>query len=345
MQSGKMDKPQWRGGSRSSRRLPAGWRQWGALGLGVGGALTGLAVVNRWLAVRGGPLQSPLGGDHNRYVWAEGDIFYTVKGRGQPLVLVHGIYPGASSFEWRHNFDPLAEHFRVYAFDLLGFGLSARPAISYTATAYAQLITDFVREVAGGADHAVHIVATSLSATHVVQAAALRQHLFGSLVLIEPAGLGVADVEPGSSQHLLRDILDTPLLGQTICNLAVSRLALREFLRTQVYAPSYRLSEDVVDYYYQSSHQFGGRHALASFLSGSLHVDIEELFSKLDLPILLIWGRQATLNPVDQARIFLQLNKHAQLEVFEQSRLLPQDEEASAFNDLVRHWIRTHVQA
>jgi len=332
---------------RTSSRRPraSGWKQWGTLGLSVGSALTGLAVFNRWLVTRGGPPPSVLSGEEHHYAWTEGDIFYKVKGRGEPLVLMHGIYPGASSFEWRHNFDPLAEHFRVYAFDLLGFGRSAHPAIHYTAGLYTRLITDFVREVAGGADHAVHVVATSLSATHTIQAAVLREDLFGSLMLVEPAGLGAADIEPGPSQRLLRDIFDTPIFGQTACNLVVSRLALHEFLRTQVYSPSYRLSKDIVDYYYLASHQPGSRHALASLLAGYLHMDIEGPFSKLNLPILLIWGQEAALNPLDQARAFLQLNQRARLEVFAQSRLMPQDEEADAFNEVIRRWIRAQVNA
>jgi pimeloyl-ACP methyl ester carboxylesterase len=345
MQSGNKGMSWSSGGAGRSQRRPPGWKQWSTLGLGVGSVLTGLAVANHWLTARGGLPQRALGGDADRYIWEEGEIAYEVKGRGQPLVLAHGIYPGAASFEWRHNFGTLAEHFRVYAFDLLGFGLSARPAITYTAALYARLITDFVREVAGGADHAVHLAATSLSAAYAIQAASLREDLFGSLVLIEPAGLGIADIEPGPGERFLRDALDTPLFGQSICNLATSRFALREFLRTQVYGPSYRLSKDMVDYYYLSSHQPGGRHALASILAGSLHMDVEAPFSKLSLPMLLIWGRQAVMNPPDEAAIFLQLNKHARLEVFDQSRLLPQDEEPDAFNELVRRWMWAQVQA
>ena len=46
-------------------------------------------------------------------------------------MLLHGIYAGASSFEFRRIFDALATHFRVFAPDLPGFGLSARPARLY----------------------------------------------------------------------------------------------------------------------------------------------------------------------------------------------------------------------
>jgi 2-hydroxymuconate-semialdehyde hydrolase len=51
----------------------------------------------------------------------------------QPLMLIHGSGPGASSIgNWRKVLEPLAEHFEIYAMDLVGFGKSARkPAPPY----------------------------------------------------------------------------------------------------------------------------------------------------------------------------------------------------------------------
>ncbi|HUD24794.1 MAG TPA: alpha/beta hydrolase [Burkholderiaceae bacterium] len=52
---------------------------------------------------------------------------YIQGGRGHPLLLIHGSGPGASTVgNWRRVLDPLAEHFHVYAMDLIGFGSSGR---------------------------------------------------------------------------------------------------------------------------------------------------------------------------------------------------------------------------
>ena len=82
-----------------------------------------------WLGARlSGPANSMIEAEERRYAWRHGEVTYKVKGRGEPLVLIHGIYAGASSFEYRRVFAQLAvKHHRVYAFDLLGFGLSDRP--------------------------------------------------------------------------------------------------------------------------------------------------------------------------------------------------------------------------
>jgi len=48
-----------------------------------------------------------------------------------PIVLIHGF--GASSAHWRYNLPALAETHRVFAIDLLGFGLSDKPLTDYNA--------------------------------------------------------------------------------------------------------------------------------------------------------------------------------------------------------------------
>lgn len=50
------------------------------------------------------------------------EVFYVENGVGEPVVLIHGW--ASSSYSWRRNIPALAEHFRVIALDLPGFGLS-----------------------------------------------------------------------------------------------------------------------------------------------------------------------------------------------------------------------------
>src|SRR5829696_3434894 len=99
--------------------------------LAIGGGIGGLALYNRRLERSGGTIPDRLGGERRRYRWREFDLAYTVAGEGEPLLLVHGIYAGASSFEFRNNFEELSRSFRVYALDLLGCGMSERPARRY----------------------------------------------------------------------------------------------------------------------------------------------------------------------------------------------------------------------
>src|ERR1051326_8261059 len=120
-------------------------------GLVVGGVLGTLTAVNKLTESMAGELNTVLTGEERRYPWKYGDMFYEVKGArdAKPLLLIHGFGPGASSYEWRKNVDALAQQFRVYTLDLLGYGLSDRPNIDYTAETFTDLISDFLKEVIG----------------------------------------------------------------------------------------------------------------------------------------------------------------------------------------------------
>src|SRR5579872_3038527 len=114
-------------------------------GVVVGGVLGTLTVFNKLTESMAGELNTVLTGEERRYPWKYGDMFYEVKGarNAKPLLLLHSFGPGASSYEWRKNIDALSEQFRVYSLDLLGFGLSDRPAIDYTPETFTDLLHDF----------------------------------------------------------------------------------------------------------------------------------------------------------------------------------------------------------
>ena len=57
-------------------------------------------------------------------------VAYWEAGDGPPLLLMHGSGPGASTLGyWKDVLAPLAEHFHVIAYDLIGFGQSARKSV------------------------------------------------------------------------------------------------------------------------------------------------------------------------------------------------------------------------
>ena len=45
---------------------------------------------------------------------------YIEKGSGEPVILLHGFF--YDTYMWNKNIDALAERYKVYAFDLWGFG-------------------------------------------------------------------------------------------------------------------------------------------------------------------------------------------------------------------------------
>src|SRR5437588_6566499 len=94
------------------------------------------------------PLASILPGEAGIYRWRHGHLFYKTLGdeHAPPLVLLHSPTIGASSYEMRKIVGALAQHYHVYALDLLGFGLSDRPRIDYTAETYITIFRHFLND-------------------------------------------------------------------------------------------------------------------------------------------------------------------------------------------------------
>ncbi len=303
-------------------------------------AAGGLALAN-WLSARSVTTPtSELPGQGGRYAWEHGDIWYTVKGQGEPLVLIHGVYAGAASYEYRRVFDLLARSHRVYAFDLLGFGRSARPALVYTPALYEQLIADFVREVVGGADHAAAVIASTLGAAFTIRAAAERPALFSRLVLIEPTGIEtLARASDSLARRARLALLRSPLVGEAIYGAFASRPSIRYFLQKQTYADPRMVTNEMVDRYHNMAHQPGSRFAAASFISGALNTPVASMFPLLKQPILLCWGKDARFTPLENAGAFREGNPRAELRVFD-CGALPQDELPEEFAREVTTWLR-----
>jgi pimeloyl-ACP methyl ester carboxylesterase len=309
------------------------------------GGVGALAIANRIIERNAQAPFSVLSGESRRYPWTEGDVFYKVKGQGEPLVLVHGIYAGASAFEWRKNMDSLSDHFRVYAPDLLGYGLSDRPPLNYTAQTYVQLLIDFVREAAGGAERPVSVVASSLSAAYIIRAAFQRPKLFERLALIEPAGVSELSREPTLAQRGFHQVLRAPVIGTSLYNTIVSRAAIRAYLINNVYLHPQAVTSDLVAYYYTIAHQPGARYAATSFVSGALNIDIAEAFAHLTTPALIVWGKQAKVTPASEAQAFQRLNPAAQIELIDECSMLPHDEQAGRFHQKAIEWLRQPAPA
>jgi pimeloyl-ACP methyl ester carboxylesterase len=135
-------------------------------------------------------------------------VFHKSLGQGEPLVLLHGFNAGASSYEMRRQVALLAEDYQVFAPDWLGFGLSDRPKLTYTAQLYCELLDSFMRNVVRAP---AHIIASSLAGAYVIHNAAQSPDLYQRLVLIAPTGIESLANPPNDTQRKLRDFVASPL--------------------------------------------------------------------------------------------------------------------------------------
>jgi pimeloyl-ACP methyl ester carboxylesterase len=310
--------------------------------LWTGVAVGATALANAYIFYRTPPLTSALEGGEVRYFpTADGDVFYKKKGDGPPLLLVHSIGAGCSSYEFRHIWGALSEKHTVYALDLLGFGKSDKPAIAYTDAIYINLISDFCKKVIGVGDGRgeADVIATSLSAAYVIALSQRDPSLFHRLVLVCPTGIEELATPINAGSTAIQGALKAPVLGTAFYNGVTSKAYIRSYLEKRVFAHSAKVTPEMVDYYHTAAHQPGGENVLPYFLSGYLNVNVREAFKGvIDLP-LLVWGRQAVQTPIGDSEEFIQSNPNAKLEVIEDAGCLPHDEQPEAFLTAARPFL------
>src|SRR6266700_38607 len=306
--------------------------------LAGGAGVAALAAVNAAIRRQASePDNSALGGEARLFAWKYGNVFYKTAGRERarpPLVFVHGIGAGASSFMWRKNFDVLARDFPVYAFDLLGYGFSDKQATApYSADLYVELITDFIREVAG---YPANVIGSSLGAAYVIRVADEHPELIGTMVLNAPAGSDSFRTRPGMAGDAFYGLLQSPVLGTSFYNVMASERSIRDYARANLFYDHRRVTNRLVANLYATRHQPGAQHAIAAFLSGYLNTAPRSPSSRLTQRIILVWGKQDSTTPVGKGASLQELNSRAKLEVFDYCRMMPEQEQPEKFNALVR---------
>lgn len=146
----------------------------------------------------------------SRYADAGGiRTHYLEMGRGEPVVLVHGGGAGADSYgNWRTVMPILAEHFRVVAVDMVGFGRTDKPAQAgfvYSQEARNRHLADFLDALALGP---ATLIGNSMGGATAIGVAVARPELVKRLVLMGSAGLNTklhADLMPVINYDFTRD--------------------------------------------------------------------------------------------------------------------------------------------
>jgi pimeloyl-ACP methyl ester carboxylesterase len=296
--------------------------------LALGGAFALQRVLHRRTWQAADPLVSELGGSESWHETPYGTLFYTVRGEGPSLLLLHGAYAGASSYEWKANFLELSERFRVYAVDLLGFGKSEKPEVPYTADLMEAVIEDFVRHVPGCGTLAI---ADSLSAAWTVHLAAHHPGLFGGLLLVNPTG--VLSLTETPRAHLRYQLLNAPVVRELVYDAIASQGSIRGYLEGRTYYNPRKVDDAMVRHYWTSAHQPGADRAALAFVSGMLNRTIHAELPRLRTSLGIVWGAESGYqNLAHEAEAFAKLSPRALSRVFDKTRALPQDEDPAAFN-------------
>ena len=86
--------------------------------------------INKLIFLRAGMKDMLFCENKHQYSWRFGNIFYTKKGSGSPLLLIHELKCTASADEWKSLINQLSKNHTIYALDLIGCGRSEKPKMT-----------------------------------------------------------------------------------------------------------------------------------------------------------------------------------------------------------------------
>ncbi|RMI28288.1 4,5:9,10-diseco-3-hydroxy-5,9,17-trioxoandrosta-1(10),2-diene-4-oate hydrolase [Nocardia stercoris] len=255
-------------------------------------------------------------------------------GNGPTIVLLHGGGPGASSWSnFAKNIPVLANDFHVLAVDQPGFGKSDKPTehpqyFVHSSSALKDLLDTL------GITERVHLLGNSLGGGTATRFALDFPDRAGKLVLMGPGGLSTNLFAPDPTEGV-------KLLSKF--NFEPTKENLEAFLRIMVFDQKLITPELVEERFASASEPeslaatraMGKSFAGADFAKGMIWRDA----FKLRQPVLMIWGREDRVNPIDGALVALKMIPRVQLHVFGGCGHWAQLEKFDEFNRLATDFL------
>lgn len=238
-------------------------------------------------------------------VLESGVVHYEYFGRGRPLVFIHG-WLGSWRY-WVSTMDALSEDYRVYAFDLWGFGDSDKSRSQYSVDSYVELLNAFLQEL--GVFGPVPLVGHALGATVAVSFALEHAELVDRIMAVSLPLVGNAINKrflSGSGSLFDRVLGRSPTAGYE-----------------EVEQEAGRASPDAINQSVQSV----------------MNIDIRSRLSELKVPLLLLYGENDNVVAPANPRDLDGLGKSVRMIIMPECRHFPMLDRSSQFNRLLMDFL------
>jgi pimeloyl-ACP methyl ester carboxylesterase len=261
-------------------------------------------------------------------------LSYEDNGNGHPLVFVHGI--AATSFSWNWVASALSDEYRTIGFDLMGSGLSDKPADEqYTLQRQGKLLWGAIRQL--GLEKPI-LIGHSLGGG--VCLSMLRQLNGGQG---EISGLVLVDTVC-YHQRLpwFVSLLHVPVLPRLGMKIVPERWGYSLVGRV-MYDRSTGMSPEAIEAYSAALALPGGHEALISTAKQIIPQDMAEFvasYSRISVPTRIIWGEYDRVMPIRFGRQLEQDVPSASLHLVKGSGHCPQEERPDEVTGVMREFLR-----
>ena len=241
---------------------------------------------------------------------------------------------GGSVEFWLYNIHVLAQHYRVYAVDMVGSGLSDKPSASYSLTYQAEFIKNFMDTL--GIESAT-LAGNSMGGAAAIQFTLMFPQRVDKLILISSFGLG--------KEISLRLRLAT--LPFAMSFFRPQRRKINSMLSVDVYN-STLIPQEWNEIRYAIATIPHRNKALSQLARANLNLfsvrrpvfsAIVQKLATITAPTLIIWGKQDRILPVAHADVAAEGLPNNRLHIFDSCGHYPHLERPQEFNSVVLEFL------
>jgi pimeloyl-ACP methyl ester carboxylesterase len=259
-------------------------------------------------------------------------VNYAEIGEGPPVLLVHGL--GGSWQNWLENMPHLAKNHRVVALDLPGFGSSPLPPWDISISAYGRFIHDFCEKVEIGS---AAVIGSSLGGFVASELAITEPSRVEHLVLVSSAGVTWSRARREPAAVLGRIMRAAAPLAFRYQMEGLRRRGLRHRAYRGIVHEPVALDPRLLFEITVPALRAPGFYDAMTTLVG---YDIRDRLGEIEVPTLIVWGRQDRVVPSRSAPFYRDLiGDNAELVVFDGCGHLPMLERPVRFNRLVDEFL------
>lgn len=248
---------------------------------------------------------------YERTLKEEGEFQYLEAGKGEPLILLHGLF-GALS-----NFGPLFDHFKDKYHVLVPIlPLYTLPMLSTNVDNLAKFLDRFIQHT--GFKH-VNIIGNSLGGHVALVYCSRKPEMVRSLVLTGSSGLYENAFGGGFPRREDKDFI-------------------KKKVAVTFFDPKHA-TDELVEECYETINDRAKLIRILSLAKSAIRHNMATEIPKLKMPVLLIWGKQDTITPPHVAEEFHTLIPHSELHWIDECGHAAMMEHPNQFNAILEKWL------
>lgn len=258
---------------------------------------------------------------------------YVEMGEGPPLLFLHGLSGAWQNF--LENIPHFARTHRVVALDLPGFGSSPMPPWEISIPAYGRFVRDFCEKLGIGR---CSLVGNSMGGFIATEVAIAEPDRVDDLVLISAAGITWARARREPAVVLARVArAATPFFLKFHMH-GIRRRRMRKAYFQGVFFDPDRIRREMLWENVVPALQSPGYYDALTTLWG---YDIRHRLEEIEVPTLVVWGRNDRVVPVPAALSYKKrIGDNAELVIFDRCGHVPQIERPVRFNHVLEDFLK-----